>query len=112
MMVRTERTNITAAQARELLEKLEAARGLGKVLVCSPGIAGRLIVKYRAESLEELDGMLGVGVLPLAFVADNRPGIIGKKAVENCFFHVIQPADRERLGLEEPGAWLTWTGGG
>ena len=110
-MVR-ERTTITAAQARALLEKLEAARGAGMVLVCSPGIAGRLIAKYQAESLEELDGMLGVGVLPLPFIDDGRPSVIARETVEDYFFHVIPEKDRERLGLKEPGAWLAGAGGG
>lgn len=101
-----ERTGITAAAARALLEKLEAARGLGKILVCSPGIAGRLVAKYQAESLEELDGMLGVGVLPLAFIDDARPSVLFRETVEEYLYNVIDNAARERLGLKEPGAWL------
>ena len=111
-MVRTESVQITAAQARALLEKLEAARGAGMVLMCSPGIAGRLIAKFQAESLEELDGMLGVGVLPLPFIDDCRPSVIARETVENFFYNVIPGKDRERLGLKEPGAWLSGTGGG
>ena len=101
-MVRTESVQITAAQARALMEKLEAARGAGMVLVCSPGIAGRLIAKFQAESLEELDGRLGVGVLPLFFVEDGRAGVIRKTAVERYLYNVVDAASRERLGLKDP----------
>ena len=52
---------ISAEAAFQLLARLEAERGREKILVCSPSIAGRLIRKFEAESLEELDERLGVG---------------------------------------------------
>ena len=96
--------HITAEAARGLLERLEAARDQGKILLCSPGIAGRLIAKFQSASLEELDGALGVGVLPLAFIDDGRPSVLNRETVEDYFYDFADAGTRERLGLKEP----TW----
>lgn len=93
---------ISAEAAFKLLARLEAERGREKILVCSPSIAGRLIRKFEAESLEELDGRLGVGVLPLAFVADDSVSIVEKATVEKYMGNCIDEAARTRLGLRAP----------
>lgn len=93
---------ISAEAAFKLLARLEAERGREKILVCSPSIAGRLIRKFEAESLEELDGRLGVGVLPLAFVADDSVSIVEKATIEKYMNGCLDEATRRRLGLKEP----------
>lgn len=93
---------ISAEAAFKLLARLEAERGREKILVCSPQIAGRLIRKFEAESLEELDGRLGVGVLPLAFVADDSVSIVEKATIEKYMNGCLDEATRRRLGIKEP----------
>ena len=101
-MSMTRTGTISAEAAFKLLARLEAERGREKILVCSPSIAGRLIRKFEAESLEELDGRLGVGVLPLAFVADDSVSIVEKATSEKYMNGCLDEATRRRLGLKEP----------
>ncbi len=101
-MSMTRKGTISAEAAFKLLARLEAERGREKILVCSPSIAGRLIRKFEAESLEELDGRLGVGVLPLAFVADDSVSIVDKTTIEKYMNGCLDEATRKRLGLKPP----------